>query len=326
MKMFEKNSTVCFLGDSVTAGGMWIYEVYSHFKHDRIKFFDCGRSGIAIPESTKSIYSDCLSHSPNTVVIMFGMNDINPYLYLKDGNNGERKERLDAFKENLDNMIDIVKAFGCEVLLCTPTAYDDVSACRTGESASSDKSDGYDISKTIPIFEENRRCNCGLKVASDIVKELGKKHNLSVVDFHTPMTALLGKDIITNPDRTHPNPHGAHIMAQIFLKAIGKIDETDFEGTFTLSTALSELFEIKEILRGISFTELLREISNPLSNKLTVEARKEIVRNIYEKFDDKTQYVPRMYKIYLDSIDYKADYEDLYIKKMVDFWNEKLDK
>lgn len=321
--MFEKNSTVCFLGDSITAGGRWIYEVYSYFKNDRIKFFDCGRSGIAIPESTKSLYADCLSHTPDTVVIMFGMNDINTYLYLKDGNDDERKERLDAFKNNLDNMIDIIKDFGCEILLCTPTTYDDVSKCRIESEKTSENADGYDISQTIPIFEENRRCNCGLKIAADIVKELGKKHGLSVVDFHTPMTALLGKDIITNPDRTHPNPHGAHIMAQIFLKAIGKISETDFEGTFTFSPALSELFDIKEILRGISFTELLGDISKPLSNKLTVEARKEIVGKMYEKFEDKEQYIPQMYKIYTDTIDYKSEYEELYIKKMVEFWNEK---
>ncbi len=301
--MFKKNSTVCFLGDSITSNGRWIYEIYDHFKEDKLKFFNCGKSGIGVFHTIECIDEGCLIHCPDYVVIMLGMNDVNRGLYSPSCTLPDKEElkktTLEAYRQNMTKLYEVCESFGAEVILCTPTAYDE--------------SDGFE--------EENLCCNFGLLKCSEIVGDLAKEKGCKLIDFFTPMSKLIGNDTYTNPDRTHPNSHGEHIMAQIFLKEIGKIDEMNFEGKYEFEKELQEVFEISNILRGIAFTELGSEISSALSKQLTVEARKEIVRQKYEASEDKTLYVPRMYKIYLDSIDYKIDYQALYIKKMRDFLN-----
>lgn len=299
--MFKKNSAVCFLGDSITSNGRWIYEIYDHFKADKLKIFNCGKSGIGVLETIKRIDEGCFIHCPDYIIIMLGMNDVNRGLYAPDCAQPDVEEQkeiaLDGYRENMKNLCEICESFGAEVILCTPTAYDE--------------SDAWE--------EKNLCCNIGLAKCSEIVRELAQEKGMKFIDFHTPMSKLIGKDIFTNPDRVHPNSHGEHIMAQIFLREIGKIDEVSYEGKYEFSKELNELFEISNILRGIAYTELNAEISSPLSKGLTVEVRKEIIRQKYEAHEDKTLYVPRMNKVYVDSIDYKTDYQALYIKKMREY-------
>ncbi len=301
--MFKRNSTVCFLGDSITSNGRWIYEIYDHFKDANLKFFNCGKSGIGVFHTIERIDEGCFIHCPDYIVIMLGMNDVNRGLYspnctLPDVEE-QKKATLEAYKINMTNLVHICQNFGAEVILCTPTAYDE--------------SDKWE--------EENCCCNSGLARCSDIIRELAAEKALKLIDFHTPMTKLIGKDIYTNPDRTHPNSHGEHIMAQIFLKEIGKINSVSYEGKYEFGKELGELFDISNILRGIAFVELADEISNALEKGLSVEERKKIILEKYEMHEDKTQYVPRMYKIYIDSIDFKIDYRALYVKKMRNFLN-----
>ena len=301
--MFRKNSTICFLGDSITSNGKWIYEIYDRFKADNLKIFNCGRSGMTALEAIRRISETCFVYSPDYIVVMFGMNDINRRAYADSFASPDKEEikaaALADYSKNIRRLYDICENFGAEIILCSPTAYD--------ESQSFD--------------EENMRCNSGLEKCTEIVKSLAAEKGCKFIDFHTPMSKLIGNDIYTNPDRVHPNSHGEHIMAQLFLKEVGKIDTMDFEGKYEFGKELQELFDISCILRGMAFTELHSDISNALDKRLDICSRKEIIRKKYESEKDKTMYVPRMYKIYIDSIDYKADYEKLYIDKMIAFLN-----
>jgi hypothetical protein len=110
-------------------------------------------------------------------------------------------------------------------------------------------------------------------------------------------------------------------MAQIFLEAVGKVEKPDLTGEFEFKGALRELFDISDILRGIAYIERNLNIAEPLEKGLTVEARKDFARKRYELEENKELYVGRMFKIYYECIDYKSDYEKLYIKKMIDFLN-----
>lgn len=301
--MFRKNSTVCFLGDSITSNGGWIYEIYNYFKADRLKIFNCGRSGAGVAEMTRCINEECFIHSPDYIVIMLGMNDVNSRVYAPSYTLPDKEELQKAalceYRENMQKLYAVCENYGAEIILCSTTAYDD-------------KGD---------LEDENRMCNGGLSKIAEIVRNLAKEKGCKFIDFHTPMTNLSGKEIFTDSDRTHPNAHGNHIMAQIFLSAIGKIEKADFSGEYTYSKELRELFDISDVLRGIAFTERSQELTDALEKRLSIEDRKAIIRQKYEAEEDKSMYVPRMYKIYIDSIDYKADYEKLYIKKMMDFLN-----
>ena len=301
--MFRRNSTVCFVGDSITSNGNWIYEIYDHFKEERIKVFNCGKSGAGTEEMTRSLNENCFRHTPDYIVIMLGMNDVNSRVYAPSYTLPDKEElkasAISGYNENLRKMYDICKNFCEEVILCSPTAYDEVG----------------------DLEGENRLCNGGLKIMTEIVKSIAEEKGCKFIDFHTPMTELLGKEIITKPDRTHPTPHGYHIMAQIFLKAVGKIEEVDYEGEYTYGKELGELFEVSKMLRGIAFAERRSDISDALSRRLEISERKEIMRRKYEAEEDKEMFVPKMYKLYVDNIDYKNDYETLYIEKMIAFLN-----
>lgn len=296
--MFEKNSTVCFLGDSITSNGRWIYEILGFLKNDNIKVFNCGRSGSGALEGSRFITEECFIHSPQYVVVMFGMNDVNLGTY-KRGDKEQQEAALFDYRANLRRICDMCESYGAKVILCSPTPYNDVD----------------------DFAEENLMGNIGLVKITEIVRKLAEEKNCKFIDFHTPMSALLGKDDITNDDRKHPNSHGEHIMAQIFLKEIDAINTMDFSGKYSFSPVLYKVFDVSNILRGMAFTKRSRELQNALSLGLTIEKRKEIVRKMYDAEKNKADYVPRMYKIYIDSIDYEKDYEALYMEKMLAFLN-----
>ena len=305
--MFRKNSSVCFLGDSITANGTWVYEIYDHIKDDKIKVFNCGRAGAGTAEMANCIYEEAFVHCPDYVVIMLGMNDVDVRAYSPSYNEPDKSERrasmLARYEESIRKLYYLCESFGCEVILCSPTAYDN--------------SDKPVDSKWVSISDRNP----GLSEMTEFLFAFAREKGCRFIDFHTPMYNLVGKEIFTDPDRIHPNDHGHHIMAQIFLNAIGKTESPDFIGAYEFSPALRELFDVSDVLRGIAYIERNLNIAEPLQKGLSVEARKEFAKKRYEQEENKELFVGRMFKIYYESIDYKADYEKLYIKKMIDFLN-----
>jgi lysophospholipase L1-like esterase len=305
--MFRKNSSACFLGDSITAAGSWVYEIYDNFKKDGIKVFNCGRAGAGVEEMTRCIYEEAFIHCPDYIVIMLGMNDVCISAYAPSYKESDKKERimtaLTRYEANIRKLYAVCEDFGCEAILCSPTAYYN------------------DETQIDPKRYENCDCNAGLSEMTKFLSAFAREKNCKFIDFHTPMTNLIGKELFTDLDRIHPNAHGHHIMAEIFLQAIGRKTEVDFSGEFEFKGALRELFDISDILRGIAYIERNLNIAEPLEKGLTVEARKDFARKRYELEENKELYVGRMFKIYYECIDYKSDYEKLYIKKMIDFLN-----
>lgn len=299
--MFNRNSTVGFLGDSITASGRWIYEIYDYLKADRLRIFNCARSGMSAGEAVRRIIDTCFVYNPNYVVVMYGMNDIGRTFYSDSCTLPDKEQRkadaIEIYAENMHRLYDICENFGAEIILCSPTAYD------TSDSLAS----------------ENLNCDVGLDKCTEIVKSLAEEKGCRFIDFHTPMKELVGRDIYTNPDRVHPNPHGEHIMAQIFLKELGIIDKMNFDGSYKFGKELQELFDVSNILRGIAFVERSEDISNALDKKLDLVARKNIIKAKYEAEADKNGWFAYVYKLYIDTIDYKEDYQKLYIEKMLAF-------
>ena len=75
--MFWEKNVVCFLGDSITASGLWMAEAYQHLRRShKMKIFNCGVSGGTATNALLHMHSQCLVYNPTHVVIMFGVNDI----------------------------------------------------------------------------------------------------------------------------------------------------------------------------------------------------------------------------------------------------------
>ena len=51
--MFQKNDIICFLGDSITANGMWMAEIYQTLRKTvPVKCYNCGVSGATAEQAT----------------------------------------------------------------------------------------------------------------------------------------------------------------------------------------------------------------------------------------------------------------------------------
>ena len=211
MSTFHSNSTVCFLGDSITADGHWIRRIYSHYRQEGIpcKLFNCGVPGDAADRAYWRLEETVFCHQPSEVVIALGMNDIDCLLYrdepLTEAGVMTRRRMLDNSIAYLRAIADQCIARGIRVTFCTPTLIDELTENDTppypGAAAA--------------LLELSLR-----------IRALGKELGAPVIDFSRPFRDMglqlykEGKTMI-NDDRIHPILEGHEYMARLFLKAQG---------------------------------------------------------------------------------------------------------
>ncbi len=242
--------TVCFLGDSITHNGTFIKELAQSYldsekQTGRYEFYNCGISGDTAAGALKRLDADVLSYNPDIVFIMFGMNDVGQSLYVKANYNDsvetQRQARLDTYAQNIEDIVTKLLDNGVEVILCTPTPYDDVT-------------------NTVNDM------NAGLEKCAEITKKLAKEYNLEVVDHYKNMYDLRGTKYWGATDPIHPNALGHHVMAQSIMYDLGYIEKMDVttpmtkfdklnEERHTLSYNFRMFVMIERNLQGLSTTE-----------------------------------------------------------------------
>ena len=130
--MFKDKDVICFLGDSITANGLWMAEVYQELrKKYKVKCYNIGVPGGRIFMAEKCLYSRCLSFNPDYVTVSFGINDVD-HIYYADKYEGlteaELKEKaLEIYNESYERVIKKIIAFGAQPIICIPSPYDDVN-------------------------------------------------------------------------------------------------------------------------------------------------------------------------------------------------------
>lgn len=239
--MFDTNDTIVFLGDSITAAALWINEIYDFFVKNmpekKIKIYNSGNPGDQAYQTVKRINYDCLTHNPQLVNILIGINDIDRGMYSPDCKEPDKEERIKkamaTHKEYIEKLVVKSLDAGAEVVLCTLVPYDDVSDTEA----------------------ENFRCNSGVEECNSFKYELAEKYNLKIVDFYNNMKPMLGTKGLMRPDRVHPEPKGYHAMAQIWLKEMGLIEECDFDSEYKMSEKMEKLYKLSNLERNIRFTE-----------------------------------------------------------------------
>ena len=106
--------TICFLGDSITRRGYWVAEIFAHLKEQGVRVYNCGVSGDSASGAIARLYTDCLSRTPDTVVMMFGMNDVGLSLYYEGtGDQTEKKQaRLEKYQKSIRTLSEMIRACG----------------------------------------------------------------------------------------------------------------------------------------------------------------------------------------------------------------------
>lgn len=238
----SKLDRICFLGDSITADGRWIAEIFEYFAKNypekEIEFYNCGISATCGCDADlkNRLFVDCFNHFPKYVVIMFGMNDIGRSLYSPDCEEPDKealkKERIEKLFAGVSDAIEKCKRIGATPILCSPTPYDEYNDCE----------------------EPNLCCDSGLLAVADRLSALAEKLGLIYIDMHSPLIKFMDKKPI-GPDRVHPNDFGHHLMAERFLCAIGAKECEEPDTTFEWSGTNKARFDAEQKIRNLFFLE-----------------------------------------------------------------------
>ena len=214
--MFRDGDRVVFMGDSITYMGYYVRTIADYyitrFPDRDIRFFQRGKGGSRLSHAIESYGRAVEPVKPTVVTTMFGMNDINRFLYNGQATTDEQiaQQRLELaeYGENLrklDALIDAKSASPRRYYL-TPTPYFDTADKRAN-------------------VERHLGANAGLGACAAMVRAACTEHGGTLVDLNAAFDAFIrrwkGPDsrFVTGWDRVHPQEAGHLLMAYVFLKS-----------------------------------------------------------------------------------------------------------
>lgn len=212
MRQFDKDSVVCFLGDSITANGGWIRRVYDYYRLEKktpCRFYNCGVPGDRADHGMWRLEDTVLCYKPTDVVVAFGMNDCGYSTYLEepltDRDIMERRRVLDNSINSLRCIAEHCDKRGIRVTFCTPTLPDELMESDT------------------PIYYGAAAALIELSLR---IRAVAEETGADLIDFTFPFRDVTlklykkGQTLVCS-DRVHPLPEGHELMARLFLKGQG---------------------------------------------------------------------------------------------------------
>lgn len=240
---FPAGFRICFFGDSITAGGLWIRDITDYFldacPKRRILPINSGVPGDSASGALRRIHADCTVWFPQVVVVMFGMNDVGRELYGRTADRAlleQREQRLRDYAAAMHRIVQELQAAGSMVVLCTPTPYDEWGTAQA------------------PVLTG---CDGALESCAQTVRALAEERNCMLVDFHQAFLTRMQEEQdwpAVGPDRVHPTPVGHRFMAEVFLRRMGLLTgEEAFDPRQHKKN--QQRFALEETLRNLSFAD-----------------------------------------------------------------------
>ena len=260
--LVKPGDTVAFLGDSITEGGAghpagYVRRVEAGLQANDIKInvVPAGISGHKSNQMLERLERDVLSKKPTWMTLSCGVNDV------WHGANGVP---LDAYKQNITEIVDKAQAAGIKVMLLTSTVI--------GEDLENDN---------------NKKIN----EYNAFLRSLATQKKCLFADLNADMQEILKtkktSDLRLTSDGVHMNPLGDRVMALGVLKAFGlnadqlKTANTHWlnePNTCQVNAGLPLSLRDYETLRnlaetqGISFQDLLQQATTKALQKLLESA------------------------------------------------------
>lgn len=186
---FPANSRVCFLGDSLTGGSLWVQMLFDfylkNFPAENIRINDCGIGQGTARYGYETLEEDLLTFDPTHVVIMYGENDIK-------GKKGTSEERAESFYADMKRLADaLVKR--------------DITVYFMSESACPNDKRG----------EVDNRA-----VANTVMHRLAGEYAACFADLHGAYSPLI-TDKMLQDDGVHFTALGDAVLARVFLHLQG---------------------------------------------------------------------------------------------------------
>lgn len=286
---FKKDDRICFVGNSITQNGEFYHNILlyyvTRFPNKPIHLFNCGISGDVTNGILERMDSDILIHNPNKVVLMIGMNDVNRSLYsakpIFDADTLQKREAaINTYKFNLEKIVEKLLAVNVEVVLQTPTIFDQTAVIKK---------------------ENNFGVNDALKTCATFIQYLSNKYHLQLIDYYSILNRINAElqiqdsaFTIIGPDRVHPGSNGHLIMTYQFLRTTDESQKIKH----------TELLNFKNDGRTIVFQMLESGLPFPISaNQKLADS----LVNFSELFNQEILKVKNIkkkasYKLLIDSI------------------------
>ncbi|MDO5581486.1 MAG: SGNH/GDSL hydrolase family protein [Planctomycetia bacterium] len=263
-QVFKDGDTVCFLGDSITHGGVFHYDIYDYyltrFPERTIHFYNAGISGDSASGALGRLQEDVYDRNPTAIAIMFAMNDVGRGNYVANPTAAQLKAQkgaIDRFFASTQKIVEQTESkLHPQFFFITPSPFD----------------------QTAVMVKDNNQpgCNDGLGQCAELVRKYAAEKKATVVDFHGPMTALNlkmqktdPKWTIIGPDRVHPREPGHLMMAWLFLKAqnapslVSNI-EVDFAAPKILKSENAMIADLEADHGKLTFSVLEKALPFPI--------------------------------------------------------------
>ncbi len=208
---------IAFMGDGITFEGGYVratnYILSTNYPTMKVTIKNAGGGNGTAENMEPRFEKDVnLADKPAFVFINAGLNEM-----LKRLKEPHQQAAIDSYKASLVKMVDKAQAVGSQVVLLTPTIYQEEATA-----------------------EGNKR----LELYAAAMKDIATEKKCKVVDLHAMFTTALAKKPATlkiTTDGIHMNFYGDAIMAIGVLRALGVPDKT------IAKTDVIGVFQVKNI-------------------------------------------------------------------------------
>ena len=203
--------TVCFLGDSITAGGTYgkIVEDYSlmRFPERRLRFINAGIGGDTAAGGAARLERDVLARGATVVIVAFGVNDIGWGLKADD-------EHRQAYLNGIRTIVETCQRHGARVFICSAAVTGGDPAITESDYLAKMCADGMALSQSLG--------GGAIDVQSEMREILRRiwRHNAAL-----PADQVKDKVTMHAPDTVHLNDLGYVAMAYAILRGLGAPSE-----------------------------------------------------------------------------------------------------
>ncbi len=230
MKENFNNKTICFVGDSITYNGKFLYDLRAYFqgKNDKPLFFNRGASGNRSIMAKAIFDGEIKGMNPDYAVINFGVNDAGIWLYdsLKQETEEllkKRKDRNDEYFKGFREIISTIKERGIEPIISSPFPVNElITESEEIETVGDNKEKEDFIGPSFYKRATFRNINGVLRYYADELKEMAKKEGVGYIPtFESLYPITLKEEGLFVDDGIHYSQKGADYIAKTFLESFG---------------------------------------------------------------------------------------------------------
>ena len=185
------------------------------FGGQKVEVINAGVPGNTTAQALRRLETDVLQKRPDTVVVLFGINDAAVDVW-KNPPATQPRTPLATYRENLKACVALLKTVGARVVLMTPNplCWSETTRKLYGKPPyAPEDPDGFNVL---------------LREYAEAVREVAREENAGLVDvfevFKSQPALKTGNASRLLPDGMHPNSEGQRVIAEALIGALCALD------------------------------------------------------------------------------------------------------